>query len=68
MSVEQAILAWTIMLIQGTRRLLESFVMIKSSRSDMFFAHWLLGILFYLAVGVSVWIEGIGTWNTVLSS
>ena len=26
----------------------------------MWFVHWLLGIAFYLAVGVSVWIEGAG--------
>lgn len=63
MSVDQVIVAWSFMIIQGVRRLLESSVT-KPSSSTMFFAHWLLGIAFYLAMGVSIWIEGIGTLNT----
>ena len=36
----------------------------KPSTSKMWFVHWLLGIAFYLAVGVSVWIEGAGKSGT----
>lgn len=59
MSVDQVMLVWTLMGIQGIRRLLESFTSTKST-SKMFFAHWVLGIVFYLAMGVATWIEGIG--------
>ena len=38
----------------------------KPSTSKMWFVHWLLGIAFYLAVGVSVWIEGAGEPGTEL--
>ena len=45
---------------QGVRRLLESSTLAKPSASKMWVLHWLLGIVFYLAVGISVWIEGAG--------
>lgn len=60
MSPDQAILAWALMSVQGTRRILESMTTGTPSKSNMFIAHWLLGIIFYLAIGVAVWIEGIG--------
>ena len=60
MSPDQTILAWALMSVQGTRRLLESMTTKTHSKSNMFIAHWLLGIIFYLAMGVAVWIEGIG--------
>lgn len=53
------------MAIHGVRRLLESMKTTSTlSKSSMFIAHWFLGILFYLAMGVAVWIEGIGTNKT----
>ena len=60
MSIDQVALTWSLMTIQGVRRLLESSLLAKSSTSKMWFVHWLLGIAFYLAVGVSIWIEGAG--------
>lgn len=61
MTADQAITAWALMGTQGIRRLLESVTITKkASESKMFIAHWFLGIGFYLAMGVAVWIEGIG--------
>ncbi len=61
MTANQAVMAWALMSAQGTRRLLESVMITRmASKSKMFIAHWLLGIAFYLAMGVAVWIEGIG--------
>ncbi len=64
MSIDQIALTWSLMSIQGVRRLLESSMFAKPSTSKMWFVHWLLGIAFYLAVGVSVWIEGAGEPGT----
>ncbi|KAJ5487291.1 hypothetical protein N7530_001591 [Penicillium desertorum] len=36
----------------------------KPSSSQMWFMHWLLGLAFYLAAGVAIWIEGSGTLLT----
>ena len=64
MSIDQIALTWSLMSIQGVRRLLESTMFAKPSSSKMWFVHWLLGITFYLAVAVSVWIEGAGKPGT----
>ena len=45
------------MLLQGVRRLLESNAYTSTSKSRMWFAHWLLGLVFYLTINVAVWIE-----------
>lgn len=60
MSIDQTALTWSLMSIQGVRRLLESSLLTKPSTSKMWFVHWLLGIAFYLTVGISIWIEGAG--------
>ena len=60
MTVDQVVLTWSLVTIQGVRRLLETSLLLKSSGSKMWFVHWLLGIAFYLALGVSCWIEGAG--------
>lgn len=60
MVADQTILVWALMSVQGTRRLLESMTFGTPSKSKMFIAHWLLGITFYLVMGVAVWVEGIG--------
>lgn len=60
MTVDQVVLTWSLVTVQGIRRLLETSFPVKSSRSKMWFVHWLLGIAFYLALGVSCWIEGAG--------
>ncbi|KAF2850058.1 hypothetical protein T440DRAFT_113287 [Plenodomus tracheiphilus IPT5] len=51
---------WALMLLQGVRRMLESYAYTSSSKSTMWFAHWLLGLAFYLSVNVAIWIEGPG--------
>ncbi|KAF3006654.1 hypothetical protein E8E13_008225 [Curvularia kusanoi] len=48
---------WSLMLLQGIRRMLESNAYTSSSQSRMWFAHWLLGLLFYLSINVAIWIE-----------
>ncbi|KAI2630965.1 hypothetical protein GGR54DRAFT_178812 [Hypoxylon sp. NC1633] len=58
MTVEQVILAWFLMALQGGRRFYESVAVIRPSASEMWIVHWLLGIAFYLCVSISVWIEG----------
>ena len=58
MSINQIVLASALMTVQGFRRLLETIMFTRSSSSHMWFAHWLLGITFYLAFGVALWVEG----------
>ncbi|KAK8153670.1 hypothetical protein IWX90DRAFT_74306 [Phyllosticta citrichinensis] len=50
-------LAWLLMLAQGLRRLFESTCVSKPSSSSMWVTHWLLGLFFYAAMSVAVWIE-----------
>ena len=59
MSIDQVILTWSLMLIQGIRRLSESILFARSSASKMWFIHWLLGIAFYVSFGIALWIEGL---------
>ncbi|KAE8349373.1 hypothetical protein BDV28DRAFT_151954 [Aspergillus coremiiformis] len=61
MSITQIMLCWLLMLVQGFRRLQECFTFSKPSSSQMWFGHWLLGIAFYLAISVALWIEGTAT-------
>lgn len=60
LSINQIALMWSMMAVQGVRRLAESIMSGKSSTSKMWFVHWVLGIAFYLAVNVAVWVEGAG--------
>ncbi|KAL4997298.1 hypothetical protein BDV10DRAFT_93279 [Aspergillus recurvatus] len=60
-SINQIMLCWCLLLIQGVRRLHECLSFSKPSSSTMWFVHWLAGLGFYLAVAVAVWIEGAGT-------
>ena len=63
MSVNQVLLCWALMTVHSSRRLAESFIFSKPSTSRMFFVHWLLGIAFYLAATVAIWIEGAGRFT-----
>ncbi|KAL2145998.1 hypothetical protein VTI28DRAFT_5655 [Corynascus sepedonium] len=54
----QVTLGWFMMFLQGARRTLEHWTIMKQSRSTIWVVHWLLGLLFYLAISVSVWVEG----------
>lgn len=49
---------WGLMLLQGVRRMLESNAYTSTSKSKMWFAHWLLGLVFYLTINVAIWVEG----------
>lgn len=61
MELGRVFFAWLMMALQGTRRLYECFFVVKPGRSPMLFAHWALGIAFYTAMSISVWIHGSGT-------
>ncbi|KAI0834969.1 hypothetical protein F5Y06DRAFT_146291 [Hypoxylon sp. FL0890] len=58
MTINQVILTWFLMSLQGARRLYEYVVVIRPSSSKMWFIHWLLGIAFYFCTNISIWIEG----------
>ncbi|OJD36310.1 3-oxo-5-alpha-steroid 4-dehydrogenase [Diplodia corticola] len=58
MSVARVRLAWLLMLVQGSRRLYESAVLSRPSSSNMWITHWLLGLLFYGAMSIAIWVEG----------
>ncbi|KAJ5112829.1 hypothetical protein N7532_000874 [Penicillium argentinense] len=58
MSLTQVLICWILLTLQGARRLWESYCFAKPSTSKMWFAHWLLGLAFYLAAGIAIWIEG----------
>ena len=60
MTADQIAVTWSLMAVQGLRRLVESLIFRKQTASTMFIAHWLLGLCFYLAMSVAVWIEGAG--------
>ncbi|KAI9703630.1 MAG: hypothetical protein M1836_007400 [Candelina mexicana] len=68
MSQEQILITWILMLIQGSRRLYECIVFTKPSQTRMWVVHWLLGIAFYIAMSMAVWIEGIPVLPQIKSS
>ena len=59
MTANQVLLAWFMMGVQGTRRLYESITLTKPSKSRMWIGLWAIGIAYYVAMGITVWIEGI---------
>jgi 3-oxo-5-alpha-steroid 4-dehydrogenase 3 len=59
MTFNQVVLTWMLMAIQGSRRLYECITLRKPSTSKMAGPAWILGILFYLAMGITIWVEGI---------
>lgn len=56
----QVALGWFMMFLQAARRVYEHAAILKPSKSTMWVVHWLLGLFFYLAMSVSVWVEGSG--------
>ena len=60
MTLGQIAIAWTLMLVQGSRRLYECLYIAKSSSAQMWIGHWAVGILFYTGMSIAVWIEGGG--------
>lgn len=61
MSGTQVAVVWCTMLLQAGRRLYECWAVMKPSKSTMLFAHWVLGMGFYLGVSVAIWVEGSST-------
>ena len=59
-SIDRVYLAWFCLLAQGIRRYYETVYVSKASQSKMWVGHYLIGILYYAATGVSVWAEGAG--------
>lgn len=60
MALSQVMVCWLLLALQGSRRLWESYEFKKPSSSQMWVVHWLLGIGFYFAAGIAIWIEGSG--------
>ncbi|PGH17328.1 hypothetical protein AJ79_01212 [Helicocarpus griseus UAMH5409] len=61
MSRNQILLCWALLLFQGVRRLYECMSIVKPSDSKMWFPHWIIGLAFYVAMGMAIWVEGIPT-------
>lgn len=59
MSKDQVYMVWLLMLAQGVRRLYESLFIMRPSTSSMWILHWALGLTFYAAMGIAVFVEGI---------
>jgi 3-oxo-5-alpha-steroid 4-dehydrogenase 3 len=59
MTADQVAVMWLLMMMQGARRLYESVLLTKPSQSKMGWMHWLLGMGFYLVMGIAIWVEGI---------
>ena len=58
MSFNQLVLCWSLLTIHGARRTYESIVLVKSSRSKIGVGQYIIGILFYVTLGIAMWIEG----------
>lgn len=59
-TINQIVTAWILMLLHGLRRLYESITLTKASSAKMWFGIWLIGALYYVFIGVSIWIDGAG--------
>lgn len=68
MTVSQILLAWTLMTAQGLRRLYESLTLAKPSHSKMWIGLWGLGMLYYLFIGIGIWIEGVRKYKSATLS
>ncbi|KAI1502249.1 hypothetical protein F5X99DRAFT_162892 [Biscogniauxia marginata] len=58
MTIEQVVLVWCLMTLQGARRLYEYLAVLRPSSSKMWIIHWFLGNAFYLCTSIAIWIEG----------
>lgn len=66
MGMDQVMLVWLLMLIQGGRRLYESITLQKPSASQMWVAHWAIGLAFYIATSIGIWIEGLRKYSSYI--
>lgn len=48
------------MVIQGVRRLYESYFVVRMGKFFMWCVYWVLGLVYYIVIGFSVWVEGLG--------
>ncbi|KAH8663667.1 3-oxo-5-alpha-steroid 4-dehydrogenase-like protein [Tricladium varicosporioides] len=60
-TLSHVLLAWAMMSVQGVRRLYESLAFTKPSQAQMWIGLWIIGMAYYVVMGVAVWIEGIDT-------
>ena len=59
MTSAQLMTVWVLMSLQSIRRLSESLFLSKASNTTMWIGHYVMGLAFYVAVNISLWIEGI---------
>ena len=59
MTLDQIFLVWTMMAIQGSRRLYETVRFTKPTQSTMPVGHYVLGLGYYVGVSMAIWVEGI---------
>ncbi|KAH9831491.1 3-oxo-5-alpha-steroid 4-dehydrogenase, partial [Teratosphaeria destructans] len=67
MSARQVMVVWSLMLVQGSRRLWECLAVAPAtagSKSRMWVGHWLLGLAFYVGTSIAVWVEGVPALRT----
>jgi len=64
MTSSQVLLAWLVVALQGSRRLYECISLRRPSATKMSDPAWILGIAFYLVLGIVQWVEGIPTLFT----
>jgi 3-oxo-5-alpha-steroid 4-dehydrogenase 3 len=67
MSIEQVILTWGCFFAQVVRRLYECLRVQKKGSSKMRFVHYAVGILFYISMSISIWIEGTGGFKMAIT-
>ena len=60
MGLGQTYVICALMALQGSRRLYESYFVTRMGKSPMWFVHWALGLLYYTAMGLTVWVDGSG--------
>lgn len=60
MGLGQTYIVAALMAIQGSRRLYESYFVARMGKSPMWCVHWALGLAYYTAMGLGVWVEGSG--------
>jgi len=65
MTVNQVVLAWIFMTLQGVRRLFECSTLTKPSQAKMWIGIWAIGMIYYVFMGIAVWIEGSGTYSII---
>lgn len=63
MDISQVFVVWGLMAAQGGRRLYECLFVVKAGKSPMSVLHWLVALVFYALMSVSVWVEGSGEFT-----